>query len=565
MCIEFEPAMRFASRSGHGPWEAFLALNFMFVPMSPISSYTGEDWLSSGLNSNVGEIAWSLSNPASRGFVRVRQDPERLARLSPIAELATRVQWLRALGPRGTGNPDHVHFVEWIGERLASLGLEVRRDTQTFERWSTNSCGALAIHKLDGSKQTVAVSSAYPYSGRTGPNGVTGPLQHIGCGLKGCANTVGKIAVVKVPNPSIPVSILLDDVAHIPANSVGFPSAFRHPLVSARMFGPNLLAAKEAGAIGVVAVWTELPPTQAADQYLPFEWPYRDIPAIWVAGDAGRQVLDAAREGASATLTLDAVLSPCATSDTLWAVVEGETKNESILVVTHTDGVNAVEENGAIGVLELVHMFITGPRPKRTIVFVFVTGHLRISAVADAHHDQAMTAWLNAHPEWWSGKNGGSFAVAGLVIEHLGALTRPRSDLGEKVEPEIELTYATNAVMQEILKRSCAGRQKGKVLVAQPGLRHLGEGEPLYKQGIPAIALVTGPSYLLAATKADIVDVELMHEQIGAFARALLELDGAPTELLGRATKVGLVRRVLTIVRAIALYFRVRYRWSDDV
>jgi hypothetical protein len=494
---------------------------------------------------------------------------ERLARLSSVSELAARVQWLRELGPRETGNPDHVHFVEWIGEQLASLGLQVRRDTHTFERWSAHARGALRIHNFDGGMQMVDVSSAYPYSGCTGSTGVTGPLQLIGCGLKGYTGAVGKIAVVKVPHPSIPVSILLDDVAHIPADSVGFPSDFQHPVVSAVIFGPNLFAAKAAGAIGIVAVWTGLTPAQAADQYVPFEWPYRDIPAIWVAGDAGRQVLDGAREGASATLTLEAILSPRATTDTLWTVVEGEAKNESILVVTHTDGVNAVEENGAIGVLELVRMFANGPRPKRTIIFVFVTGHLRISAVADPDHDQAMTAWLNAHPEWWSGKDGVSLAVAGLVIEHLGALTKARSAPGEQVKPEVELTYATNTAMQEILERSWTGRRKGKVLIARAGslkhlvarpgsLKHLGEGEPLYKEGIPAIALATGPSYLLAATKADIVDIELMHEQIGAFARALLELECTPAELLGRAAKVGLLTKVLTVLRSMPIYFRAR-------
>jgi hypothetical protein len=49
-------------------------------------------------------------------------------------------------------------------------------------------------------------------------------------------------------------------------------------------------------------------------------------------------------------------------------------------------------------------MFASGARPKRTLVFVFVTGHLRLPAVTG--HGQAATAWLTAHPEWWSGKNG---------------------------------------------------------------------------------------------------------------------------------------------------------------
>jgi hypothetical protein len=147
-------------------------------------------------------------------------------------------------------------------------------------------------------------------------------------------------------------------------------------------------------------VWKGLTPEQAADQYVPFTFPYRDIPAVWVAGEQGEQLLDSARQGARATLTLDAALSPNAITDTVWTVVEGELSNESILVATHSDGVNAIEENGAVGVLELARMFAAGPRPRRTLVFVFATGHLRLPAVTG--QGQAMTAWLTAHPDWWS-------------------------------------------------------------------------------------------------------------------------------------------------------------------
>jgi hypothetical protein len=499
--------------------------------------------------------------------------PERLAALSSLTELAAKVEWLREIGPRETGNPNHVRFVEWIGEQLASFGLQVRRDSHTFDRWSVlanDSRCALAVQNSAGDTQTVAVSSAYPYSGRTGPGGVTGSLQLVGCGWRRWKDAAGKIAVVEVPNPSAPRSLLFDDVGHIPVDSVGFRDSYPHPVVSATVFGPDLVAAKAAGAIGVVAVWKGLAAAQAADQYVPFTFPYRDIPAIWVAGEAGKQLLHRARQGARATLTLDATLSPCATTDTLWTVVQGEATNESILVVTHTDGVNSVEENGAIGVLELARMFANGLRPKRTLIFLFITGHLRIPAVTDhtqtttaclrAHPEQATTAWLRAHPEWWSGRDGASVAVAGLVIEHLGALAQARCGSGDRVEPDVELTYATNEAMQEIVKKSWAGRQRGKVLIAQPGgLIHFGEGEPLYKRGIPAIALVTAPEYLLATTKADLVDIELMHEQIGAFARALMVLESTPTKLLGKAAKVGGVKKVFTVLRFIAIIARVRW------
>jgi hypothetical protein len=471
--------------------------------------------------------------------------------------LAEKVNRLREVGPRETGNFEHVRFVNYIAEQLASLGLRVHRDSHSFDRWSVHGAGsrcALTVHGSRGGSLTIPVASAYPYSGRTGRNGVTGPLQLIRC-AHWWKNGAGKIAVIEVPYPRVPIKLLLDDVGHLPADAIGFPDTYRHPVVSATVFGPDLAAAKAAGAIGVVAVWKGLTAEQAADQYVPFTFPYRDIPAVWVAGEEGEQLLDSARQGARATLTLDAVLSPSAMTDTVWTVLEGEISNESILVVTHTDGGNAVEENGAIGVLELAKMFATGPRPKRTLIFVFVTGHLRLPAVTD--HGQATTAWLVAHPEWWSGKNGAALAVAGLVIEHLGAFARARRGPHDQIEPAVELTYATNAAMHEILKTSWAGRQRGKVLIAKPGcLIHIGEGEPLFEQDIPAIALASVPEYLLATTKADLVDIDLMHEQVGAFARALLAIENTPAQLLGRAERIGLIKKIRTYVQLLLFLAR---------
>jgi hypothetical protein len=240
----------------------------------------------------------------------------------------------------------------------------------------------------------------------------------------------------------------------------------------------------------------------------------------------------------------------------VWTVIEGEITSESILVVTHTDGVNAVEENGALGVLELLRLFAVGPRPKRTLVFVFLGVHLRIPAVTD--RGQAMTAWLTAHPEWWSGEAAAVRAVAGLVIEHLGALVRARRRSGEPVDSEVELIYATNAAMQDVLRKSWTGRQRGKALIARPTLIHLGEGEPLYQKGIPAIALASVPTYLLEATMADVVDTDLMHEQIGTVARSLLMLESMPAHLLGRADRPSLASKALTGVQLLLIVARVR-------
>lgn len=484
--------------------------------------------------------------------------PGRLASLSSRTELRGKTDWLRALGPRETASPGHVRFVNWIAGELASLGLQVRRDSHKFDRWSVPAADthcALMVHNAAQGNLAIPVASAYPYSGRTGPLGISAPLQFVRCPAR-WSGVAGKIAVIEVPHPSVAVGLLLDDVGHLPAGAGGFPGSYRHPVLSAKVFGPNLAAAKAAGAIGVVAVWQGATAAQVAGQYVPFDLPYRDIPAVWIAGEHSRQLLNNARQGSRATLTLDATLSPDSTVDTVWTVVEGDIASESILVVTHSDGVNAVEENGALATLELVRLFADGPRPKRTLVFVFAGTHLRIPAVTD--RGQAMTAWLASHPEWWSGKGDAVRAVAGLAVEHLGALVRPRDHPGEPVDAEVELIYATNATMQDVLGKSWTGRKKGKALIARPGLIHLGEGGPLHEEGIPAIALASVPEYLLKATTADVVDTDLMHEQIATVARALLLLESTPADLLGRADQPGLVLKAVTVIRLALAAGRIR-------
>jgi hypothetical protein len=231
-------------------------------------------------------------------------------------KLEEEINRLRELGPRETGNSEHVRFVDNIQSQLTqlkllpSLSLDVYRDTLRFERWSSTRC-ALKVHRSDDGDGTVA--SAYPYSGCTGPEDIKGSLQLFRCGHRHrWEDSDGKIAVIEVPYPSLPVELFLDDVRHLPADA-SFPRTYAHPVLAATLFGPDLAAAEAAGAIGVVAVWKGLTATQADNQYVPFTFPYQDIPAVWVACDKSRALLESARRGDFATLTLEATLSSSAT------------------------------------------------------------------------------------------------------------------------------------------------------------------------------------------------------------------------------------------------------------
>ena len=431
--------------------------------------------------------------------------------------------WLRdlyALGPRPTGSEAHVALVDRIAAELAKLGLKVHRDSHRFERWEVTS-DRLAL-TVGGRR--IPVSSAWPYSGETGPKGVTAPLTLLDGWRRKWRAAAGNIAVVQVDNRAIPYGLLFgtwSDTGRVKGGDKRDP--VKHPVISAELSRIDLRKAKDCGVVGVIAIWRGLGDPDAAGQYVPFNKPYEGLPAVWVSEREGDALVDAARKHEPATLVLDAVRRPHVRTDTVWAVSPGQARpNETVIAVTHTDGTNAVEENGHIGLLALARDAVSHPHD-RSIVFVFTTGHFRIPSITP--RGPATNRWLEAHPELWSGRHGGKRAVAGLVIEHLGALEcaldkeTHRYRLTGKLEPEI--LYATTKELAQRVRKDWKGAHDGIEPMRPGALIQFGEGEPLLKRRIPTVALVTGPEYLAAETDERLVDVTVLGRQIESFQRLL--------------------------------------------
>jgi hypothetical protein len=469
---------------------------------------------------------------------------------------------LADLGPRHTGSAAHQALVDDVDARLTGLGLDVRRDSHTFTRWHTERT------RMSIGGRDVPVASALPYSGTTGPDGVEAPLMLLDGLRRNWAAARGRIAVIEVDDVDFPEDVLIGRWRGGPRSPIG------NPVLSATLLGPDLVAARKAGVLAVVAVWKGLPEEEAAGQYLPFTKPYADLPAVWVAGGAAHRVLSAAREGDLGHVVLDAVLTHGSRTDTLWAVSPGSGdgsgsesgsgtgSDETVLVVSHSDGTNAVEENGHIGLVALARDAVARPH-RRTVVFVLTTGHLRIPAVSA--HGQATATWLEAHRDLWAGGPGQAKCVAGLVIEHLGArefVAQPGVGLRPTGRVEPELLYATSAPLRDLVEQEWSGADP-----ARPGpLIHFGEGEPLYERGIPCVALVTAPRYLLAQVPGhdrDLVDVETLERQVEAFRRLRERLDTA--DGLGPVVRHSVLSRAVASVRLFWRLLRARGldRWAE--
>jgi hypothetical protein len=165
--------------------------------------------------------------------------------------------------------------------------------------------------------------------------------------------------------------LLAKRVAALPANADLLWSE-RTPLISGLASGVNLKLAAKAGVLGVICVWRGCAEDDVRNQYLPFTTPYYNCPALWVGSATGDLIAEACRRGDRANLVLEAKLDDQEETQTICAVLPRTVAEETIIVNTHSDGPNLIEENGIIGVLALANYFTSVPQAlrRRTIVFV---------------------------------------------------------------------------------------------------------------------------------------------------------------------------------------------------
>ena len=225
------------------------------------------------------------------------------------------------------------------------------------------------------------------------------------------------------------------------------------------------------------------------------------------------------------------------------AVIKGTgDTGECIIVNTHTDGCNFSEENGGVGMLEIMRWFKAHP-PVRDLVFVFVTGHFRLPVfrVGLMTSNQATGRWLKDFPELWNGKC--LKAVAGCSVEHLGCTEWKDVDgvYTKTNDIDTELVYTGNKRMDEVYYKAAKERDRIRTMTLRGhNTMHFGEGQPLSKKHIPEIALVTAPDYLCSVDRTgkahmDKFDLGLMYEQLHTFVRCIEILDGMTRKEIGRS------------------------------
>ncbi|WP_058302981.1 zinc-binding metallopeptidase family protein [Gorillibacterium timonense] len=453
-------------------------------------------------------------------------------KLDSTATMLNHIETMNSFGSRTTGSEGHNKFISWLEQQVTDMGLTVYRDKYTFDRWEEKKSSITIDH------QEIHVSSAFPYSGETDEHGVTGEFVITKRGDYDRA--IGKIAVVEIENYShFPIGVVMNMRESFPAQA-GIPASEGDLVLTTALKDAKLAKAKEMGVKAVILVWKGVSDAKVEQQYLPFTTDYAGIPAVWVNETDGRQVINAAKEHKTGTVILEAERQQHAPTESFYVKVDGINPSESIIVNTHTDGVNVVEEDGAVGMLSMIRYLQQQEKPERTLIFAFVTGHFRLPEFKGT--SQATSTWMMAHPELWDGKEGHMKAVAGITVEHLGSMEwkdDASGRYGPTGERSTEFAYAGNEVMKAIWLKAIEHQPHTRAIILRGHNKfEFGESQPLFEAGIPVIGFIPMPDYLTVNSdnrEMDKFDVELMHDQIESLLKAIQLVDETTTAQLGKA------------------------------
>ncbi|MEV8096782.1 twin-arginine translocation signal domain-containing protein [Kitasatospora sp. NPDC085879] len=412
-------------------------------------------------------------------------------------------------GPRLTGSPAHHQYIDWLAQGMQQAGLTVQRTTQYFTRWE---CTGKALAMNDGpAPGPVTVADFFPYSGQTAPSGATGRLVYVNSGTPqeiAAADLNGNIAVfeigslIKYPfaafDPQV-VSTYDPDGTFQPTEPISF--AWATPF-------PGLEAVRQAGAIGAVML-VDSSPGFTANQWIPDALPIQGLPAIMLDRVAGAPVRTAAMSGSvSATLTLTAN-QYAESTDMLVTVVPGAS-DDVVILNTHTDGQNAIEENGGVVLRAMARQLASVPRNKRprTYAFVYATGHY----LQGAGGLKSTQLFVETRPDLMSK------AVAGFTVEHLGA--RQWVEQGDAyvstglTEPHVHVATPVAALQNLSAQASrYADFRRTKVLLPGAGGDLYGEGTALNQAGVPTIQTINSPHRLVQVDTGNVVNTEIDRTQ----------------------------------------------------
>jgi hypothetical protein len=490
-----------------------------------------ERWLSRRELLQRGLAASAAFGAANAATVRAALPPALVGvggvdvRLLPTAnDMYRGVKHMVDLGQRLPGSDPHNAFIDWLDQGFRSAGCQMLApDVFPFTRWLPETW---SLELLEGpGRGPVPVASYMPYSGNTPPSGVVAPLAYLGpvpplalAGdpqdimslraaierLRGELADWAKAAIAGIPGGVAGRIVMVDSqtsplterdfaplttYAYNPGTSPLATPNFKRIALS---LIPSASVFADAGAAGLL-VTLDASPACAAGQYGPYGSAITGLPGFLMDRDTGAKLRKYAQALPKARLTLTASVEPSSTRQ-LVGILPGDGSTDELMILnTHTDGMNAFEENGGVGLVALARYFSRLPRGrrlKRSLVFSAVSGHFAGPALPQTR------GFIDRHPDLVAR------AAASVTIEHLGASEWLDDARGYHPTggPDMFIVWhsQTGGIAGPVVES-----MKANDLVHSRALRPAGDymiavGTAFNESGVPTVSSIVAPNYMVS-------------------------------------------------------------------
>jgi hypothetical protein len=454
-----------------------------------------------------------------------------------VAQLQSWQDALNDIGLRATGSRTHAKYVDDLAARLERTGVKVKTDYVPLRRWTPGEPSLAVLEGADAGAVTVA--SYVPYSGSTPESGVTAPLVADPGGTLAPGSLTGKILLFDVADASLS-NAFFDAIDYgTPHHPAGYDASapYIRPWLAQGSVGSRLQAAKAAGAVGAVAV-LNVPFEAAVGTYMPYDGKLRDIPALFVDKDTAKGLRRVATGAGTVRLTLAASVDSITTPN-VYAIIPGASE-ELVVLHSHHDGTNGVEENGQEAIVAAAQYLARLPKRslQRSVLILLSTGHFAGDALGTetfiTRHTDDLIARTNA----------------AVTIEHVGAREWLPNSAGKyELTGKYELGGYFAAPYKPIIDLARTSLLQAKATddrVMKPfspdarspnGKRWPGDGEGFWAlAGLPSLNFITGPNYLLAADfdTSEMVDPAAIRRQTITATDLVLQLTRLSKEQIGK-------------------------------
>jgi hypothetical protein len=407
---------------------------------------------------------------------------------------------------------------------------QVHTEPVPLEKWTAQQW----MLQLGGSSgETVATASYIPYSGRTPAEGVSGSLAYIGAGETPPPGSLsGKIALFEVPSSPVTYGTM-EEISYGKFDPQGLlvpTQVYSRPWGGVSDLITLLDSLPATGAIGCIAI-IDLPAAGAHGSYYPYDGNIRQVPGVFVDASVGSRLEALAASSATVRLTLTATIEPFASRNVI-GFIPGAS-DELVILNSHTDGPNAVEDNGPNTIVAISQYLCRLPKESlpRSIMVSFTTGHFHggIGQItfAETLKDTTLTK-----------------AVCALTLEHLGALEWNEDAEGQMAltgQPELGVIFVPeNKAMVDACLAALQRADAGPALALRPyvsapgspnGYGWPGEGTQLWSDGhVMTMNYITGPTYLLnwGIPTLHKCDIARMRREAISFTQMALDLSRVP-------------------------------------